>query len=97
MEEDTDIAPILLAGLAGMVLFFAFSFGLVAVVAEPGFGILSMILVAVALVMLLARHIIVRRHREERAKALAKAKCRYCGGQNRPHAIRCFFCGAPLW
>jgi len=96
-QEDDDTVPLLLAGLAGMLLFFAFGLGLAAAVAEPGLWIVSLILVLVASVMLFARHVMVRRRKKELAQALVKARCHYCGGQNRPHAHRCHFCGAPLW
>jgi len=97
---DAETLGLLLAGLAGLLLFCAFRPGITAAVAEPAMWIVSLILVAVACLMLLARHIWMGRYKEERerrrSEALSQARCAYCGGQNAPGTKKCAFCGAPL-
>ena len=87
-------------GLAGMMGFFAFGFLLPGLLAEPGFLVVSLVLVIVALIFFLVGKSIVRQERARierlRREWLVHGKCAYCGTQNAPGDGKCVSCGAPL-
>lgn len=91
---------LVMGGVGGMVAFFAFSFWLVAAVAEATFWplALGMTLVALALFTLAAasRRSQLRRWEAEEEKAEERSTCKYCGSRNAVRASRCESCGAPL-
>ncbi len=98
IDDSTEMKSMLLAGLAGMALFFAFGMTLVAAIAEPGFWTLVIILTSAALLMLLARYVILRSYKKrvEKIEVESIINCQYCGGQNNKKVGKCIFCGAPL-
>ena len=99
--EAEPVAPLLFLGLGGMLAFFSFAFWIVAFVAEPGFLWMALGMTLVGGAMMVAGWQMIRRRKAEKRMAheaaLQKAKCEYCGGQNRPNETKCQFCGAPLF
>jgi uncharacterized paraquat-inducible protein A len=97
--EMVEMQQLMLAGLAGMAIFFSFGFFLAGTLAEPGLLTVAVVLLIAGLAMLGARAMILRRHRRrvERRRAEEHVKCEYCGGTNHRGDHRCEFCGAPLW
>jgi hypothetical protein len=99
--EPEPVAPFLLLGLGGMLIFFSLAFWIVAFVAEPGMLFLALGMTIIGLVMMaFGWRILVKRKQERKSRhesAFVKAKCEYCGGQNQPGENKCQFCGAPLF
>lgn len=97
--ERVELQQLMLAGLAGMVIFFSFGFFLAGTLAEPALLTVAVVLLAAGLAMLAGRAVVLRRHRRrvERRRAEEHVKCDYCGGTNHREDHRCEFCGAPLW
>ncbi len=98
--EPEPVAPILLMGLGGMILFFGFFFAIPGALGETGFLWLALILCVVGGVMLLSGWALHSRHKKKLAmkmeEQMAKAKCEYCGSQNQAGEQKCDSCGAPL-
>jgi len=94
-----ELQQLMLAGLAGMAIFFSFGFFLAGTLSEPALLTVAVVLLAAGLVMLGGRSLILHRHRRrvEERKAAEQVKCEYCGGTNHRDDRRCQFCGAPLW
>ncbi len=89
-----------MAGIGGMLAFFGLSFGLVALIAEPGFLTVALIACGIALALFILAYISRRNQLKEwnaHQKSLtSKAKCAYCGLQNASGSSKCLSCGAPL-
>jgi hypothetical protein len=98
--KPEPVAPLILMGLGGMLLFFAFGFGIPGALGVEGFLWLALVLAVVGGAMLISGWALYARHRREVAKndeeEMAKAKCEYCGSQNQIGEQKCCSCGAPL-
>lgn len=81
-------------------MFFSLFFGLVGAIAEDGFLILAAVVLIVATVMLAVGIVMYKKDSERRHRLrqmrMMRARCQYCGTQNRSGARRCDSCGAPL-
>jgi hypothetical protein len=99
-NSNAKAMSMLFYGLAGMMAFFAIGFALPGFLAEPGFLIVSFILVLVALVFVVIGRGISRKERRRiehlRREWVVHGKCEYCGTQNSPGKQKCASCGAPL-
>jgi hypothetical protein len=100
MPEQEPVAPILLMALGGMLLFFAFGFGIPGAMGVSGFLWLAIGLALVGSLMLFSGWGLHSRHKRKkervREERVAKAKCEYCGSQNQEGGQKCDSCGAPL-
>jgi hypothetical protein len=98
--EPEPIAPLILMGLGGMLLFFAFGFGIPGALGVEGFLWLALGLALVGGAMLISGWALHARHKRKVAikdeEEMAKAKCDYCGSQNQIGEQKCGSCGAPL-
>ncbi len=98
--EPEPVAPILLMGLGGMMLFFGFFFAIPGALGVTGFLWLALILCVIGGTMLLFRLGPAFPTQEEVAvkkeEQMAKARCEYCGSQNQIGEQKCGSCGAPL-
>jgi hypothetical protein len=96
-ESNVETFYILMLGLAGMLIFFAFGFLLAGLVAEPAFLTVAAILTLVGAIMIAVG--LWSRKKLKRAIKDRKAndRCEYCGGDNATEDNRCRFCGAPRW
>ena len=98
--DPEPVAPILLMGLGGMMLFFGFFFAIPGALGAPGFLWLALILCVVGGAMLLSGWGMHSRRKRKLAikkdEQIAKARCEYCGSQNQVGEQKCFSCGAPL-
>lgn len=94
------VAPIVFMGVGGLMLFFALFFGLIASIAEPGFGTVALIVGGFAVILIVGGWFMYWRYKRklerERRLALERYRCRYCDAQNEIGAQRCFSCGAPF-
>jgi hypothetical protein len=99
-NSEAKAKAVLFYGLAGMMGFFAFGFLLPGLLAEPGFLIVSLVLVLVATMFFLVGRTITRKERSRiehlRKEWVVHGKCEYCGMQNSPSNRKCVSCGAPL-
>jgi hypothetical protein len=100
MPEEETLAPILLMGLGGMLLFFAFGFGIPGALGVSGFLWLAVGLALVGSLMVFSGWGLRSRQKKKkeqvREERMAKAKCDYCGSQNQVGGQKCDSCGAPL-
>ncbi|MBI0583215.1 MAG: hypothetical protein ISF22_03205 [Methanomassiliicoccus sp.] len=98
MREDAEFKSILMLGLSAMALFFSFGFFLPAVLAEPGFLVVSVVLFVIGIALIIASRVVKHRMRKQIARLTDElhVKCDYCGGVNDRDQHRCAFCGAPI-
>jgi hypothetical protein len=100
VPEEEPVAPMLLMGLGGMLIFFSMGFGLAAISGLIGFLIASVILFVAGMTMVMVGYRMNKKFKEQKHRMmhvkLENAKCAYCGTQNEPGARRCEFCDAPL-
>ena len=98
--EPEPVAPILLMGLGGMMLFFGFFFAIPGSLGVTGFLWLALILCVIGGSMLLLGWVMHSRHKRKIAvkkeEQMTKARCEYCGSQNQVGEPKCCSCGAPL-
>jgi hypothetical protein len=100
MPEQEPVAPILLMALGGMLLFFAFGFGIPGAMGVSGFLWLAIGLALVGSLMMFSGWGLHSRQKKKKEQVkeqrMAKAKCEYCGSQNQVGGQKCGSCGAPL-
>lgn len=87
-------------GLGGMLLFFAFGFGIPGAMGVSGFLWLAFGLALIGGLMVLSGWWLSSRHKRKmkmvKEEKLTHAKCDYCGSQNQVGEQKCDSCGAPL-
>lgn len=100
IPEAEPLAPILLMGLGGMLLFLAFGFGIPGALGVSGFLWLAAGLALVGSLMMFSGWGLHSRQKKKveqvKYERMVKAKCDYCGSQNQVGGQKCDSCGAPL-
>jgi RNA polymerase subunit RPABC4/transcription elongation factor Spt4 len=83
-----------------MCLFFGIFLVIPGIFVGLGLIIPALGLVALGIILLLARYAVLRRYaskvEELRKESAIRVRCRYCGGLNAQDAEKCLTCGAPL-
>lgn len=99
--SPTDMRATMLMAFSFMLLFF----GLFLLFPAYFIGssivyILCTVMVAIGIVMIIARFLLLRSYtvkiEQFRAEAAEKVKCQYCGSMNSPGTDKCIGCHAPL-
>lgn len=96
-ESGTEMIYLLLFGLGGMALFFAFGFLLAGVTAMSEMLIVSGILALIGTIMVALGAFYRRKLKRAIKERRMQSRCEYCGGDNPDGVDKCQFCGAPRW
>ena len=98
VKEDAEFKSILMWGLGGMALFFAFGLFLPVAMGHEGFFVVSAVLAGIGSFLFIGGYIIRARAKKEVARLEEErhVRCKYCNGINDRDFHKCGFCGAPL-
>jgi hypothetical protein len=99
-KPEASLAVIMMAGIGGLLAFFGFFFGLIGLIAEPGFLYAAAVICTIATVLFafafLGRRKQLKEWKASEESSITSARCSYCGLQNDEGTRKCESCGAPL-